>query len=371
MDFSKAFDSVPHQRLLRKLHNIGIKSKTLKWIDSFLTNRLQQVVVEGEASDKCKVTSGVPQGTVLGPLLFLVYINDLPSRIRSNVRLFADDCIVYRDIKNTRDTEILQDDLDTLVKWESDWQMSFNASKCFQMRISHKRKPIQVNYRLGNTILEEVKHNPYLGVELSKDLSWATHIDQITSKANKMLGLLKRNLYLCSTRTKDIAYKSLIRPKLEYCSAIWDPHHKSDQTKLEMIQHRAARFATRNYSRDSSITEMLAELKWETLKIRRDKARLTTLYKETHGKTPSNVAHYLQNSNSKKHNYRTRQTGPLKYKVIGTNKDCYRHSLYPKTIPEWNLLDDETRNSPSVKAFKAKLDSVDIANVVAKAHFKI
>ena len=106
--------------------------------------------------------------------------------------------------------------------------MSFNASKCFQMRITHKRKPIQVNYRLGNTILEEVQHNPYLGVELSKDFSWSTHIDQITSKTNRMLGLLKRNLYHCSTHTKDIAYKSLMGPKLKYCSAIWDPHHKSE-----------------------------------------------------------------------------------------------------------------------------------------------
>ena len=240
-------------------------------------------MVEGEASDKCKVTSGVPQGTVLGKLLFLVYINDLPSRIRSNVRLFADDCIVYRDINNIQDTEILQDDLNTLVQWERDWQMSFNASKCFQMRITHKRKFIRANYRLGNNTLEEVKHNPYLGVELSHDLNWATHINQITSKANKMLGLLKRNLHHCNTRTKDIAYKTLIRPKLEYCSSIWDPHHKSDQVKLEMVQHRSARFTTRNYNRDSSITQILADLQWESLQNRRTKARLITLYKETHG----------------------------------------------------------------------------------------
>ena len=150
-DFSK--DSVPHQRLLRKLHSIGIKSKTLKWIDYFLTNRPQQVVIEGEASDKCKVTSGVPQGTVLGPLLFRVYINDLPSTIHSNVRHFADDYIVYPDITNTRDTEILQDDLDTLVKLENDWQMSFNASKCFQVRHmdllgSPKRRTIETGVNL-------------------------------------------------------------------------------------------------------------------------------------------------------------------------------------------------------------------------------
>ena len=127
-----------------------------------------------------------------------------------------------------------------------------------------------------------------------------------------MLGLLKRNLYHCSTHTKDIAHKSLVRPKLEYCSAIWDPHHKSDQVKIEMVQHRAARFATKNYSRDSSVTKLLADLKWETLTIRRDKARLITLYKETHGMSPSNISHHLQSSNSKKHNYKTRQTGSLK-----------------------------------------------------------
>lgn len=327
--------------------------------------------MQGEASTKCKVTSGVPQGTVLGPLLFLAYINDLPSGIQSHVRLFADDCIVYRVINNIGDTDILQNDLDKLVKWENDWQMSFNASKCLQMKITHKKKPVQTKYKLGNVTLEEVQHHPYLGVELSKGLSWATHIDQTSLKANKMLGLVKRNLHSCSTRTKDIAYKSLIRPKLEFCAAIWDPQHKSDQDKLERIQRRAARFTTRDYDRESSVTTILENLKWETLKVRRTKARLTALYKETHGLTPSNISSHLQLPNSSRCRYKTRQRGTYKYHVISTNKDCYRHSLYPKTIPEWNHLDEETRSSPDVKAFKLKLDSLDITNLVAEAHFNI
>ena len=108
MDFSKVFDFVPHRRLLTKLHSVRVRNDTLKWIDSFLSNRQQQVIILGEASNKCEVTSGVPQGTVLGPLLFLAYINDLPSGIHSNVRFFADDCIVYRVIDNIRDIEILK-----------------------------------------------------------------------------------------------------------------------------------------------------------------------------------------------------------------------------------------------------------------------
>ena len=370
MDFSKAFDSVPHKCLLRKLHSTGVCNNTLQWIDSFLTDRHQQVVVQRETSDKCDVTSGVPQGTVLGPLLFLAFINDLPSGMLSNVRLFADDCIVYRDIHSTRDTEILQGDLNKLATWEKDWQMSFNASKCFQMRITHKRKPIQAKYRLGNVTLEEVQHHPYLGVELSRDLCWSTHIDQISSKANKMLGLLKRNLHSCSIRTKDIAYKSLIRPRLEYCSAVWDPRHKTDQDKLERVQHRAARFTLRDYSRESSVTKMLQELKWDTLKVRRSKARLTTLYKESHGLIPTNISAHLQSQNPTSCKYQTRQKGTLKYNVIRSNKDCYRHSLYPKTIPEWNRLNDDIRNSKDIGTFKLKLESLDINKLVLKSHYQ-
>ena len=131
LDFSKAFDTVPHQRLLCKLKNIGINNSLLEWIKIFLTTRHQKVLLDGETSTESQVTSGVPQGTVLGPLLFLIYINDVPDAVSSDVRLFADDCIMYKEIKTAKDQDALQKDIDSLCKWEKSWQMSFNSTKCY------------------------------------------------------------------------------------------------------------------------------------------------------------------------------------------------------------------------------------------------
>ena len=133
--FSKAFDKVSHQRLAIKLDYYGIRGNLLQWIKSFLANRKQQVLVEGHTSSPAPVTSGVPQGTVLGPLLFLIYINDLPLKVSSTTRLFADDSLLYWRIKSPEDARILQEDLDKLQEWERDWQMSFNASKCEVIRV--------------------------------------------------------------------------------------------------------------------------------------------------------------------------------------------------------------------------------------------
>ena len=121
MDFSKAFDSVPHNCLLFKLNRYGIQNNTHRWISNFLRHLVQRVVVGGEHSTWTDVVSGVPQGTLLGPLLFLCYINDLPNNLQSSVRLFADDCVIYREIQNEFDSNVLQEDLDTLGKWETNW----------------------------------------------------------------------------------------------------------------------------------------------------------------------------------------------------------------------------------------------------------
>ena len=148
LDFSKAFDRVPHQRLLRKLQHLGVRGNTHSWIASFLSSRTQREVVEGSSSDRVPVFSSVPQGSVLGPMLFLLFINDLPDKIVSSSRLFADDCIVYRQIKDFSDCETLQEDLNMLAEWETKWGMAFHPQKCNVLSLTRSRTPIRFNYRL-------------------------------------------------------------------------------------------------------------------------------------------------------------------------------------------------------------------------------
>ena len=225
-DFSKASDKVPHQRLLSKLNYYGIQGKTLAWINFWLTERIQRVVVDGEASSFVKVNSGVPQGTVLGPLMFLLFINDIHENLDSTLRLFADDALLYRSINTMNDTIILQNDIDKLVSWSKTWQMQFNVTKCHTMKISRKKEPVLIDYYINGQKLSPVKNHPYLGVMLSNDLRWNSHVENIVAKANKSLGFVRRNLYPCSERTKRSAYVTIVRPNLEYATAVWDPYRQ-------------------------------------------------------------------------------------------------------------------------------------------------
>ena len=194
LDFSKAFDTVPHGRLLGKLEFYGIEGKVLSWISLFLKSRDQCVVVEGARSGTVSVDSGVPQGTVLGPLLFLLHINDLPSVVSSTVRLFADDCLMYRPIRSVQDQQCFQDDLKALELWGDTWGMRFNASKCNVMRISRSKSPLTRMYTLCNQVLSEVTIAKYLGISITNELKWSDHISQTANKGNATLGFLRRNL---------------------------------------------------------------------------------------------------------------------------------------------------------------------------------
>ena len=158
LDFSKAFDTVPHNKLLHKLETYGIRGNLHKWIHSFLCKRHMKVVVDDEKSDETEVLSGVPQGTVLEPLLFLVHINDLPESVKSSVRLFADDCLLYRKVKSSRDQEILQEDLKNLETWASNSGMKFNAKKCYILSVTNKGK--HKFYELNSYILKHVENKP-------------------------------------------------------------------------------------------------------------------------------------------------------------------------------------------------------------------
>ena len=262
LDFAKAFNTVPHRSLLRKLEHYGLDTQLIGWINSFLIGRSQCVVVDGERSEFVSVDSGVPQGTVLGPLLFLLHINDLPQSVCSSVHLFADDCLLYKIIISMEDTLVLQRDLDSLKEWGFLWGMRFNVSKCIIMRLAWSRQPMTKFYTLGGEIIEEVNQAKYLGVTLTSELNWSTHIDITTNKTNSTLGFLRRNLRYSPKSLKELSYMSLVRSKLEYCASIWDPHFTKDTDKLERVNRRAARFVSNDYRWRSSVTSMLQDLGW-------------------------------------------------------------------------------------------------------------
>ena len=316
LDFSKAFDKVNHEKLLLKLHSYGIRQETLKWIQAFLSNRQQQVVIENECSDSVSVTSGVPQGSVLGPILFLIYINDLPDTIKSKVRLFADDTAVYIAVSSLEDAATLQRDLDRLCLWEDEWDMEFNPDKCTVIHITRSKKPIPSSYVLHGRVLETVPSAKYLGVNISSNLTWNDHIQKVSTSGNRTLGFCKRNIRSKNPAIRSTAYKALVRPVLEYSSTVWSPHAKTGIDKLERVQRRAARWVSNDYLYQSSVTTMLNSLKWRPLQGRRDDARLVLFYKIVHGLVaipmPPFIVHPLK---------QTRLLHPLDFRQIHTSVD--------------------------------------------------
>ena len=270
LDFEKAFDTVSHELLKSKLHSYGVSNQTLNWISAFLSNRTQSVVVNGTKSKSANVISGVSQGTVLGPVLFIAYINDIASNINFEIRLFADDCICYKVIHSISDCVNLQQDINALGKWARDWGMSFQPVKCNMIRFSKKRTNILYDYRLEGTTLEFHDDIKYLGVRITNNLNWNKHITEICNKAYKTLGLLRRKLSACPQDVKMQAYNGLIRPVLEYTSFAWDQPQQYLQDKLENIQERSARFIANNYIyKPGEMTAILKNLKLPSLKTRR------------------------------------------------------------------------------------------------------
>ena len=187
-------------------------------------------MVEGINSSLCIVTSGVPQGFVLGPVLFLMYINDIGLSIHSEMRLFADNILLYQPTRTPNDHVHLQEDLNTLTKWANDLKMMFIISKCKIMQFTTHRSKSKYTYVMSYTPLETVEEHDYLGVRLHHKLSWSSHINNICNKVNHMLGFLNRNLYHAPQHIKEYTYKTLVLPSMDYCSAIWDP--KKDVLKL-------------------------------------------------------------------------------------------------------------------------------------------
>ena len=187
----------------------------------------------------------------------------------SQVRLVADDTIVYLTVSATNDFEKLQDDLKRLEKWEKDWQMEFHPAKCNVLRITRKKNRITFSYTLHGHVLEEVASAKYLGITITNDMTSNEHIGKMTSKVNKKLGFLRRNIKTRDQSLKEKEYKTIVRPTMEYCSTVWDPYYESHSDTLEKVQRRAARWVTGRFHNMSSSTAMIQDLGWRDLNQRR------------------------------------------------------------------------------------------------------
>lgn len=355
LDFSKAFDKVPHQRLLHKLDYYGVRGENLQWVKSFLSNRKQRVLLDGKESAQADVTSGVPQGTVNGPLYFLAFINDLPECTSSDTRLFADDGLLYRQIRSDKDAEALQRDLQALQKWEEKWQMRFHPEKCQVIRIcTNARFRRQHQYTLHGHVLEAVDSAKYLGVHISKDMSWKTHVNYAAAKASSTLGFLRRNLYNCTQEVRERTYSTFVVPTLSYAAAAWDPYQAADINQLEKVQRRGARFVLNNYQdrTPGCVTQMIRDLGWIPLTDRRRIHRLQYLFKIRHHVVDINPGDLLQAGDS-----RTRGRERLK-QHHGAGSTVYQQSFYPRTIREWNLLPTLITDNSTSEGFTAALNDM-------------
>ena len=284
-DFEKAFDKVPHKRLLSKLRSYGVRPEVIRWIESFLVHRQQRTGVRGHFSGWTKVLSGIPQGSVLGPLLFIIYINDLPDMLGGEIYLFADDAKIFKHIKSEHDVHDLQQTCDALQHWSDRWLLKLNVSKCMMIPISAGAGGSGSTYRLVKEgkveNLQTVNKVKDLGITVDSRLGFKDHIHDKVNKAYSMLGVIRRNFKHVDKDTFVVLYKSMVRSQLEYANSVWSPHHVGLIETLEKVQKRATKMV---YAcKGMAYSDRLRYLKLPTLVYRRHRGDMIEVYKILHG----------------------------------------------------------------------------------------
>ena len=352
-DIAKAFDRVSHRGLLCKLKTYGISDCMILWLRNFLSDRLIKTRVQSELSGYLPITSGVPQGSVLGPLLFLLYINDLPRVIQNDSRLFADDTSIIYEFDQVDDVTIrMNNDLRRISEWARTWLISFNAAKTKFMVISKSGNVVIPCPVMDGVQIERVSSHRHLGVILNDKCTWSDHIEMLISKISSRIGVmryLKKRLDRRSLRTIYIMY---IRSKLDYADIIWDNCHENLASRLETIQNDCARIIT-GLPKPCPIRKLLDESRLEPLWKRRENRRMVLIYKMLRGLSPRYLQWLLPDDRMLNENYNFRNLYSLT--PVPFQYAFYRDSVIPKSIRQWNLLEVDTRALPSVAAFKNRL----------------
>lgn len=345
LDFEKAFDKIPINYLIYKLNHYGVRGKLIRLIENFLRGRSYQVRVGQELSKDYEVHSGVPQGSVLGPLLFIIYLSDMYTGLKTNYSSFADDTNLY--CNPLLQTALLQEDLETIKVWTMTWKMPLNDSKCTVLHIGNNN-PNQA-YFLGKTEITSVLQQRDLGVLVTGDLKWEQHITQIIKKANTQIYLIKTAFrdHSCEMILK--LYKTFVRPKIEYAQCIWSPYYVKDIEALERVQRRITKIPSQ--LKDLPYENRLQELKLTTLRERRMRGDLIETYKiiSDYYHCSLDIFHPHQVGTLRGHN--------KKISKERCNKLLRRNFLTNRVVYSWNGLEEETVNSATVNQFKNRLDN--------------
>ena len=343
LDFQKAFDTVPHKLLIYKLEMYGIKGKTLKVISDFLSDRTFRVRIGDTLSDIFKVLSGVPQGSVLGPLLFLIYINDIQEGIRSFMLLFADD---LKLVVNANLPNVTQNDLNLLNDWQKKWLLSFNTSdkKCKVLEVNRKNRCAFNHYSLNNSTLPIVESEKDLGINIVSDLNWNNHISGSICKAKKCIGWVTRSIISRDRHVMLNIYKSLIRPNLEYCVQLWNPIPKHGNWATIMEIESVQRKFTRLIDGIGLLPyeERLSNLQLTTLIERRARGDIIEVFKIFRG-----LCNYGKNL------FKFSRSG---MKIVLTKSTSSVNTFQMRVVGYWNRIPDNVKMAENVADFKHKLE---------------
>ena len=367
LDISKAFDKVWHEGLLFKLKQNGISGGLLKLFQNYLNDRKQRVVLNGSMSEYSYVESGVPQGSVLGPLLFLVYINDLERNVKSNIKFFADDTMLFSILK---DPEIsasdLNYDLEIIRQWAHQWKLEFNPDPTKQAtEVLFSCKKSKPNHPLlifnGSTVVK-VCEQKHLGLILDTSLSFEKHLNEKMIKAKKNIGIIKHISRFLPLKTLDQMYKTLVRPHLDYCDIIYHIPPKQEQfglslnflmEKVERIQYQAALAITGSWQ-GSNRLKLYDELGWESLSDRRWCRRIIQIHKIVSNKIPLYIKDKLPPNRRPLFNHNPRNT----FHEIKCKSFRYMNSFFPDAIKSWNNVITYFPNVPSIDILKCHINSL-------------
>ena len=355
LDFQKAFDKVPHQRLAMKCDSHGIVGKVMQWITEWLSDRQQRVVLNGKCSAWKPVLSGVPQGSVLGPTLFLIYINDIDQAVdltHALIKKFADDTKLAMVVQNDDDRALFQRNIDGLIGWSAEWQMLFNIDKCHIMHFGRNNQ--LYSYQMNGEKLEEVVEEKDVGVLIHSSLKPSAQCAQAAKKGNQVLGQLYRAVTYRDKVTFKNLYCTYVRPHLEYAVQAWSPWTNEDINLLEQVQRRMVR----SISGLKGVTyeDKLTEIGLTTLEARRRRGDLIEVYKImtkkecVDPKTWFDLMFEMGNSSTRN------AMGHLNIKRRAVRLDCRRYFFSVRVWQHWNELDDVIKQAETTNEFKCRYD---------------